>query len=255
MLEEIFGKGGGGVLLGEQSLEFLVHVRLIGCGRDLGVAEIGVELLLLLLLGIVSGDVGRFVGHSGIGQGVASCGREVSVVDGESSLGYCSGLRDTWRSLLEALRWWWLLAGRVFAVVLSSDWWTSVPLLLLLLLLLEISLLDHPDLLLMLLHQSILIAELLQNVVLLRRQIGLVLLQMLQKLELLLGQILGSWGNGGSAIGRSSLLLLLILGSLLGRFKAFVGDCAILSGCGGLLGIWIGWWRALRGLQREFKNS
>lgn len=209
----------------------------------MGVAKIGVELLLLL--GIEASDVGRFVGHSGIGKGVASGSWEISVVDGETGLGDGARLRNTWRCLLETL--WRLLTRRVFAVVLGHHG-TSVSLLLLLL---KIALLlEHPDLLLVLLHQSILIAELLQNVVLLGRQIGLVLLQMLQELELLLGQVLGSWWNGGSAIGRRSSLLLLILGGLFGGFETFIGDGSILGGSsGGLLGIRIGRWRALRGLN------
>lgn len=114
------------------------------------------------------------------------------------------------------------------------------------------ALLQQSHLLLVLLHQPILIAQLLEHIVLLWRQIGLVLLEMLQELHLLLVQVLWRWRNGGSAIGLLLLLLQLVLGSFLGGLETFVGNDTILGGsC--LLGVRIGRRWTLRGLKLNKK--
>lgn len=140
------------------------------------VSEIRGELRLLLL---ETADIGRFVRHSGVGQSVSGCRRERATVDGESCLSDSPRLRYSRGGLLKALLRLLLLSDWILlATVLGTgDDDASIAGLRRLL---GCTLLDQSDLLLMLLHQPVLVAQLLKNIVLLGREIGLVLLQMLE---------------------------------------------------------------------------
>lgn len=81
-------------------LQELTHVGLICSGRDLRIAQIRIERLLLETSAT---NISGFVRHSSVRQRMTCSGRKITtIIDIETGLSYRSALRHSWSCLLEA---------------------------------------------------------------------------------------------------------------------------------------------------------